>query len=112
MHCDPTSRNVNNDTALHLAVMKGYLDIVRFFISDLNCDPDLPGGQYGRTPLHAAATFGHLNIVKYLTNKQGCNPPRSNDNKYIPLHYDTVNNTALHYAVTSGHLEIVKFLIE
>ena len=111
------------------------MDIVRFFISDQNCDPDLPGQhgrtlfhmaaefghlhivkylivEHGRNPLHTAATFGHLNIVKYLTNKQDSNPPRFDDNKYTPLHYDTFNNTALHYAVTNGHFEIVKFLVE
>ena len=59
MHCDPTSRNAHNTTALHLAAGNGHLDIVRFIISEQNCDPNIPG-RYGGTPLHYAAEFGHL----------------------------------------------------
>ena len=55
MHCDPTSRNADNDTAL--AIMNGHSDVVQFFISDQNCDPKIPH-EYGRTHLHRAATFG------------------------------------------------------
>ena len=28
MHCDPTSRNAHNTTALHIAAIEGHLDIV------------------------------------------------------------------------------------
>ena len=47
MHCDSTSRNANNHTALHLTTKKGHLRMVQF----LNCDPNLPRGHYSRTPL-------------------------------------------------------------
>ena len=132
-----TSRDSDNDTALHLAAQKGHLNILQFFISDQNCDPNIPGGQCGATPLHYATAFGHLHIVKYLINEQGCNPSCSDKNKLSPLdcaamkghmdivkfltvekHCDPVSRdtiyhfTALHYAVLYGHLEIVKFLIE
>ena len=63
MHCDPTSRNGNSATALHLAVVEGHLDPI-FFISDHNCDLNIPG-QYSRTPLHCAAELGHLHIVNF-----------------------------------------------
>ena len=74
MHCDSTSlsRDKNNDTALHLAVLEGHLDIVQFIISHQKCDPNIPL-QYGGT-LHTAAAFGHLHTVKYLTDEQGCDP--------------------------------------
>ena len=39
MHCDPTSRNGHNASALHGAAEGGHLDIVQFFISGRNCDP-------------------------------------------------------------------------
>ena len=77
---------VNNDTALHLAVMKGHLYLVQFFTSDLNCDPNIPGGQYGRTSLHYAARFGHLHIVKYLIDEQGCNPSCLDEYMNTPLY--------------------------
>ena len=86
MRCDPSNRNANNVSALHLAVTKGHFDIVQFSISDLNCDPIVPGGQFGRTPLHTAAECGYINIVKYLTDEQGCNPSCLDDLKYTPLH--------------------------
>ena len=63
-------KNVWNVTPLHSAISMGHLEgIVQFFISDLKCDPSVPGGQYDRTPLHAAAECGHLKIVKYLINE-------------------------------------------
>ena len=62
-------RNMWNSTPLHNAASNGHLDILQFFISNHNCDPN-PTAEYGRTPLHYAATSGHLHIVKYLTGKQ------------------------------------------
>ena len=50
------------------------------------CDPNAPGGHYGRTPFHYAAQFGHLHIAKYLTDEQGCNPSCLDEHKYTPLH--------------------------
>ena len=47
MHCDPTSRNANKDTALHLAVMNGCLDVIHFLTSDLNCDPTFQVSMVG-----------------------------------------------------------------
>ena len=102
MHCDPTSRNANSDTALHLAVMNGHLDIVQFFISDQHCDPNIPS-YFGVTPLHYAVTKGHMDIVKFLTVEKHCDP-LSRD---IPWHF-----TPIHYAANYGYLEIVKFFIE
>ena len=56
--------NRQNSTPLHTAVLNGCFNIVQFFISDLNCDPNIPG-QHGGTPLHYAAEFGHLHIVTF-----------------------------------------------
>ena len=42
--CDPTSRNA---TPLYdLAGLVGHLDIVNFFISDQNYDPNMPEGHH------------------------------------------------------------------
>ena len=56
-------------TPLHTAILNGHLNIVKFFISAKNCDPNIPGSAIQRLPLHAAAEGGHLHIVKYLTDE-------------------------------------------
>ena len=86
MHCDPTARNADYFTALHLVIQPGCLDIVQFFISDQNCDPNILARGRG-TLLHKAVAFGHLHIVKYLTDEQGCSPSV------------WMNTTALHFTV-------------
>ena len=58
-------KNRWNSTPLHSAVVNGNLDILQFFISYPNCDPNFPG-FYGRTPLHYAAEFGHLHIASQV----------------------------------------------
>ena len=67
MQCDPTSKNTDNNIAVHLAVVNGHFDTVKFLLNQ-TCDPNIQG-LYGRTPLHCAAEFGHLYIVKYLTDE-------------------------------------------
>ena len=54
-------RNKWNRTPLHSAASNGQLDILQFFISDQNCDPNI-SDQYGATLLHCAAYYGHLHI--------------------------------------------------
>ena len=75
------------------------MNILHFFISDHNCDPNIPG-QYGRTLLNYAAHFGHLHIVKYLIDERNCNPSCLDKHKKTPLHC----------AAAEGHMDIVKFL--
>ena len=73
MYCNPASRNAYNDTALHLVIVNGHVDILQFLISDQNCDPKISGCY-------------HLHIVKYLIDEQGCNPSCFDENKYTSLH--------------------------
>ena len=80
--------------------MTGQLDIVRFFISNQKCDPNIPGGQHGGTRLHYAVEFGQLHIVQYLTDKRGCNPSCLDKNDTTPLNL----------AAVRGRMDIVKFL--
>ena len=98
MNCDPTSRNADNVTALHLAVLEGLFNIIQIF--DQNCDPNIFSECDVPPLLHYAAECGHLHIVKYLTDKKGCNPSCLDDLKYTPLHC----------AAMKGHMDIVKFL--
>ena len=58
--------------ALHFAASNGHLNIVMFFISELNCDPANTPGERDRQALHFAVKNGHLPIVKYLIEDQHC----------------------------------------
>ena len=121
---------------LHYAAINGHLEVVKYFIVELHCDPMDNKNRYGYTPLHYACRHGHLNIAQYLIREEHCNP--SCENKYgtTPLHYacdkghlniaqylireehcnpsceDTdFGNTPLHYACDNGHLNIAQYLI-
>ena len=64
-YCDPVSQNFISHTALHNAVMGGNLEVVMFFIEELNCSPDTLG-QWNMTPLQMALHNNHSDIAKYL----------------------------------------------
>ena len=66
-------KDAYNDTPLHLAALEGKLDVVKFFIEDLNCEAD-NRDQFGSIPLHQASQNGHLNIVQYLVDTHHCDP--------------------------------------
>ena len=137
-HCDPSCRTSTNLTPFHAAALNGHLKIIKFFISELNCDPNTPGGNdqfAGTTALHLASQNGHLLLIKYLVEDQHCDPSCQDLNKFTPLyiasqysHLDTVkyltlekhcdplckttaNYTPLHVAALSGHLEVIEFFI-
>ena len=50
-------KNKWDSTALHIATWNGHLKILKFFISDLNCNPNIPG-LYGGNPLHYLSITG------------------------------------------------------
>ena len=76
------------------------MELVKFFISDLNCDPNILD-EYNCTPLHTAACGGHVHIMRYLVEVCRCDPSS---------HVDVRGNTVLHYASLSGSLEAVQYL--
>ena len=132
MHCDPTGRNPHDDTALHLAVVNGHSNIVRFFISDQNCDPNIPG-QHGGTLQSSlccsAWSSTYTQVFNWWARLQSCL-----DENFTPLHYaamkghmdivkflpvekhcdptcrDSKQCTPLHMAALNGHIQVVKFL--
>ena len=57
--------NLNGNTPLHAACMGGHLDIVKFLINTIGCDP-LSINIEGLPCLHMAAEHGHLNVVEYF----------------------------------------------
>jgi len=89
---------------LHWAAGSGQYAVVKYLISDCNCDPNV--GQRGkrsfsgRTALHWAARNGRLDVVKYLA--EDCR---------VNLDATTVDGTsAFGWACWQGHLEIMKYL--
>ena len=61
-YCDPTSKDDNEATSLHITARKGQLSVLQYFIDTLKCSPicyDLADN----TPIHVAAIY---EIVKYL----------------------------------------------
>ena len=127
----------NNKVALQAAAFCGHLEVTKFFIEDMKCDPNCKG-QYKRTPLHHASARGHLDVVKYLVDTYHCDPwfPADDEDKSTPFHLAAANgqlevvsyfalthdcnllirngynDTPLHGASLHGHLEVVRFFIE
>lgn len=88
------------DSLLHLAVMLGKVDAVRYLINkgiDVNVQNALL-----HTPLHLAAGCGNAEIVEVLV-KEG--------NAELDI-YDARNQTPMHYAVNNKKLKVVKLLID
>jgi ankyrin repeat protein len=62
---------------IHVACIKGHLDIVRFMLKNNYFDKE-ERNEYGYTTLDCASIGGHLEIVKYLINI-GCNKETRNN---------------------------------
>ena len=94
-------RIIDNRTPLHIAAMNGHLELVKYFVENLNMDPNTRGFNEW-APLHHSSAEGHHNIVKYLIENCHCNADIRNKD----------NNTPLHFAASNGHLDLVKYFVE
>ena len=65
MHCDPMSRNIKGNSALHCAALFGCLEIVKFLVEELKCPPDIQGAL-NMTPFQLAIHENHLDVAQYL----------------------------------------------
>ena len=134
-NCAANCKDEKGHIPLHYAASNGHLEVVKYFIVELHCDPMDNKNEFGRTPLHYACRHGHLNIAQYLIREEHCNPSCENKNGYTPLHYacnnghlniaqylireehcnpsceDNDGETPLHYACRYGHLNIAQYLI-
>ena len=132
--CAANCKDEKGHIPLHYAARNGHLEVVKYFIVELHCDP-MDKNCIGRTPLHYACYHGNLNIAQYLIIEEHCNPSCENNDGYTPLHYacrhghlniaqylireehcnpSCENNdgyTPLHYACRYGHLNIAQYLI-
>ena len=73
-------------TPLHQASQGGHMNIIKYLITELDCDPTV-SDNYGDLPLHIACSNGHLNATKYFITEQKCDPNSRGFNGRTPLHY-------------------------
>lgn len=121
-------------TLLLGACWEDHLDVVEYFIDDLEIAP-ICEDEDGDTPLHIAAEVGSLELVEYLMEK-GCDAACRNEKADTPLHaaalggkLDTLRclvkekecdrerrgqygRSPLHHACDCGALDVVQYLIE
>lgn len=100
LKCDPNIRGWCGRQPIHIAAVKGYLNIVKYLIEEQSCSPSSLDDT-NTTPLYLAASDGHLSIVRYLTLQHNCDPLR--------LGYNFTNS--LHAATAYGHLEVIRFIV-
>lgn len=58
----------SGDTLLHYAARHGHLDVVKYFVEDLNMDVELYNNDYKRA-LHEASSMSHEQCVRYLIER-------------------------------------------
>eukprot|EP00250_Pteridium_aquilinum_P022397 c25370_g1_i2 orf=487-2256(+) len=104
------NEDVNEDyaycTALHLAVLKEYGEIVKMILEFPGADVLNLTSQRdhsGNTPLHLAARVGNSEICSMFLNKDGASAVTSVNKN---------GQTALHIASTHGHEEVCELLLD
>ena len=96
-----SSKNMDGYTCFHIACIKGYYNIIEYFLKDLKMkflleilDNDL------NSCLHLAASYGHLSIVSLLI-EYGIDIISKNRD----------GHTALELSFQKGYFEIIKLLV-
>ena len=102
---DTSAKNESGMTALHVAIQKRNLSMVKILLADKRVEHFVNEIDVnGRTALHYAAASGNLATVRVLLDLPGV----------VRLNVDSVDkygNTALHEAARIGNLAMVKALL-
>src|SRR6266852_7417022 len=93
------ARNAQFRTPLHVAAVKGKLEVIRLLI-ERGAEVD-PCDMWGWVPLHFATRFGYLEVSRVLID-HGANVNARDQDHWTPIHLSAGN----------GHLGIVKLLLE
>ena len=137
--CDPRCVSNRDHTLLHMACVRGHLDIVRY-LAELASKTNtlefhLQPNKEGTTPLFGACYGGHLAIMRFLIDEMGCDPKavggKTRDTllhiaaqtgrvsitreltetyQLNPQSFNDDCNTPLHYATENAHFEMVRHL--
>ena len=97
--CDPSRKDDQGTTPLHVAAFLGSLDILMYLIEERKCSPGCPG-RWGRSPLHLACfKNANLAMVKYLVEKFECDLFICDKSGQTPLDLATTskNESAIQY---------------
>ncbi|KAL5720657.1 hypothetical protein ACHQM5_013303 [Ranunculus cassubicifolius] len=71
---------------LHLSIMNGKLEVVKYLIDELKLDVDLKENNAGHTAINCAVRGGFYEIAVYLLEK-GANPNIPSDTGVTALHW-------------------------
>ena len=93
------SKNLANETALHLACQDGHLAVVRMLLTEFGADINARDDE-NETPLNKATLGGHIDVVEALISEFGCS---ANTRGYQ-------DRTLLHQACAKGHLKLARKL--
>ena len=74
--------NEHGETVLHCAVC--HVDVVKYLLTDCNCDP-MTADKDGWTPLHFAANLGQFATVEYLLSTDKCDPLAEDSKERTPI---------------------------
>jgi len=97
---DNDAHHVDRVTALHVASLHGFVEIVRCLLRHPACDPNIPSRKTRETAMHLACQKGHDVVVEELLQ-----------HAQIRLDLtDRYGNTPLHAAVLAQHLSLTERL--
>ena len=83
-HCDPMTRDNDDNTPLHIVCGLGYLNITQYLISEAHCNPSCKNNN-GDTPLHIACLIDKAHIVQYLLSTGKVDPLAKNNDDDTPV---------------------------
>nr|CAB3462532.1 unnamed protein product [Digitaria exilis] len=86
--------------ALHLAALKGHLEVCKFLVEELGLDVNSTMVSNAKSPVHFAAAGGNKRVLGYLLDHGG--------DAGVP---DSKGSTPLHDAAEQGHCEAIRLLL-
>ncbi|KAF8692213.1 hypothetical protein HU200_039816 [Digitaria exilis] len=86
--------------ALHLAALKGHLEVCKFLVEELGLDVNSTMVSNAKRPVHFAAAGGNKRVLGYLLDHGG--------DAEVP---DSKGSTPLHDAAEQGHCEAIRLLL-